>query len=278
MPELPEVQTTVNGLQAIINKEIFEIVINTKKLRYLIPLNVRKIAKNKRIISIYRLAKYIIFNLADDVSLIFHLGMSGRLRILNIADYREKKHDHVLIKLKNNIIILNDPRRFGFFDVSSTSKIQNKNYFVKLGLDPFDNRLNQRYMLDKISNSRVPIKQLLLNQSIISGIGNIYANEILYDAKISPFIPALYLKFSQINQLIKSIRKILKKAIIAGGTSIKNYRSTNGILGNFQNKFKVYDRENKKNYKFRIYKVTQYGRSTFYCPGIQKSKFNPKVS
>ena len=126
-------------------------------------------------------------------------------------------------------------------------------------------------IFNKISKSEVPIKQILLNQKLIAGIGNIYASEILFDAKISPLILGKKLEISRIMKLIKSTRKILKKAIQFGGSSIRDYRSTDGTLGNFQSNFKVYNKEGKKIGKDRVKKIVQYGRSTFYCPKLQNN-------
>jgi len=276
MPELPEVQTTVSGLQLIIKKRIISIRINTTKLRYIIPQKIIKLAKNRKILKIYRVAKYIIFELSDDMSLIFHLGMSGRIRLMPMNDYRVIKHDHILIKLNNKTILaFNDPRKFGFIDYSMTSKLKNKKYFLKLGLDPFERKLNKDYLFSRFRNSKSSIKQLLLNQKIITGIGNIYACEILYDAKISPFILGNLLNVHMIERLIKSMRKILKKAILSGGATLRDYVSTDGTLGNFQTKFKVYNKEGESISRFKIRRIKQYGRSTFFCPGLQKSKYNP---
>ncbi len=276
MPELPEVQTTVNGLQIIIKQYIISIRVNTTKLRYLIPKNITKLANNRKILKIYRIAKYIIFNLSGDISLVFHLGMSGRIRIRKTKNYKIIKHDHILIKLSNEtLLVFNDPRKFGFIDLFMTSKLKNNKYFLKLGLDPFEKKLNKEYLYNRYRNSRSSIKQLLLNQRIVTGIGNIYACEILYDAKISPFIPGNQLSFYMIEKLIQSMRNILKKAISSGGTSLRNYISTDGTLGNFQTKFKVYNKEDKYILKFKIRRIKQNGRSTFFCPGLQKSKFNP---
>ena len=127
-----------------------------------------------------------------------------------------------------------------------------------------------RILFEKTKNSLVPIKQILLNQKIISGIGNIYASEILFDAKLSPFIKGNQLREIEIITLIKSIRKILRKAINSGGTSIRDYISADGTLGNFQKKFRVYNKEDKLILGFKIKRVVQYSRSTFYCPEIQK--------
>ena len=278
MPELPEVQTTVDGLQLILKQYIKNIKINTNRLRYLIPKNIKKILNNKKIIKIHRIAKYIALDLSNNTTLIIHLGMSGRIKILKISDYIEIKHDHLILYLSNKkMIIFNDPRKFGFIDIVNTLNLKNTKYFSKLGLDPFDKKLNKKYLLSKFKKSKSSIKQILLNQKIISGIGNIYASEILFDATISPFLPANKLTLYEISSLIKSIKKIIKKAILFGGTSLKDYVAVDGTLGSFQNKFKVYNREGQKIRKFKILRAIQSGRSTFYCPAIQKSQFNPKL-
>ena len=275
MPELPEVQTTVSGLQLIIKQRITSIKINTTKLRYLVPKNIIKVTNNRKILKIYRIAKYIIFDLSSNITLVIHLGMSGRIKLLKTINYKKNKHDHILINLHNkNILVFNDPRKFGFIDVSYTSELKKKKYLLKLGLDPFEDKLNASYLLKKFKNSKSPIKQLLLNQQIVTGIGNIYACEILYDAKISPFIPGSKLSGRNILRLVQSMRKILQKAILSGGTTIRDYVSTDGTLGNFQNKFKVYNKEGKKISRFKIKRIKQCGRSTFFCPGLQKSRFN----
>ena len=132
--------------------------------------------------------------LSNSYSLVFHLGMSGRLRVYKIINYKFAKHDHILLFINNReILSFNDPRRFGFVDLLISKDIYKKKYIIKLGLDPFDIELNCNYLLNKINNSKVPIKQILLDQRIIAGIGNIYASEILYDAKISPFTSGFHL-------------------------------------------------------------------------------------
>ena len=138
-----------------------------------------------------------------------------------------------------------------------------------MGLDALDRKLNEKYLKKKIYKSIVPIKQILMNQEIVAGIGNIYANEILYDAKISPFTKGYFLTTLEIKKIIKSIKKILKIAINSGGSTLKDYISVDGTAGNFQNDFKVYNREGQKILGYEIKRIMQYGRSTFYCPDIQ---------
>ena len=269
MPELPEVQTTVQGMQILLNKKITKIKIYSIKLRYKIPKNIPKIFKNSKIITIYRIGKYIVLNSKDHYSLIFHLGMSGRIRILKSSKFIKKKHDHFILMTEKYILIFNDARRFGFIDLSKTKKTSKKYYISRLGMDALDTRLNEEYLQNKICKSIVPIKQILLNQTIIAGIGIIYASEILYDAKISPFTKGCSLKIFEIKKIIKSIKKILRKAINSGGSTLKDYVSADGTTGNFQNNFKVYNRDNLKILRYKIKRIVQYGRPTFYCPDIQ---------
>jgi len=269
MPELPEVETTVQGLQVLLNKKITNIKIYSTKLRYKVPKNIPKILKNSKFVTIYRIGKYIVANSIDHYSLIFHLGMSGRLRILKSSKFIKKKHDHFILMADKYILIFNDARRFGFVDLSKTKKTSKKNYISRLGMDALDARLNEEYLQNKICKSIVPIKQILLNQRIIAGIGNIYASEILYDAKISPFTKGCSLQILEIKKIIGSIKKILKMAINSGGSTLKDYASADGTVGNFQNNFKVYNRDGLKISGYKIKRIMQYGRSTFYCPDIQ---------
>jgi len=139
-----------------------------------------------------------------------------------------------------------------------------------LGLDALDKQLSKEYLYDKFHKSEVLVKQLLLNQHIVSGIGNIYASEILFDAKISPLNRGKDLNKYQIGTIIHSTKKILKKAIKFGGSTINDYISPDGTLGNFQNNFRVYGKEGKKIRGYKIKKMILYGRSTFFCPEIQK--------
>ncbi len=269
MPELPEVETTVKSLNILKNKKVTNLEVNTKKLRYLIPVNSLKNLINYKIINLRRIAKYVIIDFNNSKSVIIHLGMSGRLKIIK-SKILQEKHDHLVFKFNNTKLIFNDPRRFGFIDIIDSNKVKNIGYIKKLGTDALDKNLSKDYLYSKFHKSEVLIKQLLLNQYIVSGIGNIYASEILYDAKISPFRKGNTLKMYQIGTIIKSIRKILKKAIKHGGSSINDYVSPDGTLGNFQNNFRVYGRAGYKIKGYIIKKEVLYGRSTFFCPQIQK--------
>ncbi len=272
MPELPEVETTIKGLSVILNQKISNVKIHTTKLRFKIPNNIINILRNSKISNLRRIAKYIIIDIDKDYSLVIHLGMSGRLKTISSA-YKRIKHDHFVIYFLNKkILIYHDPRKFGFIDIVKTKDLLKQKYIMSLGIDALSPDLTAQMIFEKISKTEVPIKQILLNQKLIAGIGNIYASEILYDAKISPLVLGKKLEISLIMKLIKSIRKILKKAIRYGGSTIRDYRSIDGTLGNFQSNFKVYNKEGKKIGGDKVKKIVQYGRSTFYCPKIQNNK------
>ena len=273
MPELPEVETTIRGLNPIINCTIINIKIHTPKLRFIIPKNLSKIHNGKRIKEIKRKGKYILLNLEDNYTIIIHLGMSGRLRLLNCNIFRKQKHDHFIIRTnQDHCLIFNDARKFGLIDYGKKETIYQKKYLSNLGKDALSTSLTYEYLALKISKKIAPIKQILLDQKVIAGIGNIYASEILFDAKISPFCKGRDLSLIECRNIVISIRKILKKAIIAGGSTLKDYVSTDGTIGNFQKNFKVYNKSGQKIIGKQIVKIIQYGRSTFYCPGIQIKK------
>jgi len=273
MPELPEVETIIRGLKPLINCTIVNIKIHTPKLRFIIPKNLSKIHKGIRIQDIKRRGKYIFFNLEDNYTIVIHLGMSGRLRLLNCNALSKQKHDHVILRTKqDHCLVFNDARKFGLMDYGKKWTIYKKKYLSNLGQDALSTSLNYEYLALKISKKIVPIKQILLDQKIIAGIGNIYASEILFDARISPFCEGRDLSLDDCRQIVISMRKILKKAIIAGGSTLKDYVSTDGTIGNFQNNFKVYNKSGQKFMGKPIVRVIQYGRSTFYCPFFQIKK------
>ena len=207
MPELPEVETTVKGLSVILNQKISSVKIHTSKLRFKIPNNIINILRNSKISNLRRIAKFIIIDLDTNYSLVIHLGMSGRLKTVDKC-YKRIKHDHfVLYFLSKMILVYNDPRKFGFIDIVQTKDLEKQKYILSLGKDALSPDLTAQMIFKKISKSKVPIKQILLNQKLIAGIGNIYASEILFDSRISPLTLGKDLEISLIMKLIKSIRK-----------------------------------------------------------------------
>ena len=272
MPELPEVETTIRGLRPVIGSTIINIKINTPKLRFIIPKKISLLTK-VQITDIIRRGKFIIFLLSNDHTIILHLGMSGRLRLFRDNQFEQKKHDHFFLRTnQDHLIVFNDSRRFGFIDYGKTKDMFEKKYILKLGREALGKNLNGKYLLSKISNTSVPIKQILLNQQIIAGIGNIYVCEILFNARISPLIHGKKLNLKECEKIIISTQIILKKAIKHGGSTLRDYVSVDGTLGNFQSNFQVYNQEGKTILGKKIKKIVQYGRSTYYCPGLQKIK------
>ena len=279
MPELPEVEVVTRSLKkTIINRKIIKITVNNRNLRFKLPKNFESILKNKIIKNIKRKSKYIIFDFGNHFYTILHLGMSGTLhipskkKITNLSFYSNpslpKKHNHVIIHFKKIKLIYNDPRRFGYFKILN-NKNDFENYFTRIGPEALDKDFNFIYLTNKIKNRKKNIKNFLLDQKIVSGIGNIYANEILYKSQILPTKSVKKLTSLDLIKIIKFSRLTLNNAIKFGGSSIKDFKGISGGKGGFQKKFSVYNRENQKcnksNCKGIIKKRYISNRSTFIC-------------
>jgi formamidopyrimidine-DNA glycosylase len=287
MPELPEVEIVKQSLnQKIREKKIKKVIIKNRSLRFKIPLKFEKNLKNKIIKKITRFSKYIIINFADNSFCLIHLGMSGTVHLVkknSINKYTNasfygysnlpEKHNHVEIHFTNLKFIYNDPRRFGFF-IFIPNKKKLIERFSHLGPEPFSKSFNIRYLLNKFSNKKKNIKNFLLDQKFVSGIGNIYANEILFLSKIKPTKNVVKLTSKECKKIILLSRKVLKRAIKSGGSSIRNFKNTAGKSGEFQNEFKVYQREDLNCLRNRclgkIKKKFISNRSTFFCNSCQK--------
>ncbi len=271
MPELPEVENTKLSLLPIKGKQIVGVFTSSKKLRKNIPENILEV-KNSIIINIKRKAKYLIFDLDCNKTIISHLGMSGKF--IYSDENSINKHDHIILYLNNAYNLkYNDPRRFGVFLLEDTDQYMKK-LFHDTAIDAIDDNFTTDYLLNKISKISSNIKNTLLNQKIVAGIGNIYASEALFHAKISPLRTANSLNYVELSILVLSIKEILNKAIKLGGSTLKDYRKADGKIGEFQNHFSVYSKENQccshKNCDGIIEKIFQNGRSTFYCKKSQK--------
>ena len=284
MPELPEVEVVTRSLKKTIkNRKIIKIIVNNRNLRFKLIKNFESILKNKIVKNIKRKSKYIIFDFSSNFYLILHLGMSGTLHIpsnkniTNLSFYSNpilpKKHNHIIIEFDKIKLIYNDPRRFGYFKVLK-NKYEFDSYFTRIGPEALDKSFNLIYLKDKIKNRKKNIKNFLLDQKIVSGIGNIYANEILYKSQISPLKSVKKLKSIELERIIKFSRIILKNAIKFGGSSIKDFKGVSGNGGSFQTKFTVYNRENQKCTKSKctgiIKKSYVSNRSTFICNFCQR--------
>lgn len=279
MPELPEVETVTNAIaKGIGYSNIVRVVVNNNSFREKIPDDFGIRITGAKIVSYKRLAKYIIIGLNNGLSLIWHLGMSGKVKISDTLPEKLDKHDHVVIETDAGFLVFNDTRRFGLLTYCETNQLEKHHLLAKSGLDPFDPALNGSYLFEKLQKKIIPIKVALLDQHIINGIGNIYASEILYAARISPLRRADQITLGEATMLVEKTREVLAQAIKAGGSTIHDYKKPDGSLGYFQNMHCVYNKTGQKcpncvcgdEPEQRIRRIVQAGRSTFYCPTLQK--------
>ena len=287
MPELPEVEIVRQSLnKKVKQKKVKKVIIRNRNLRFKIPFNFNSYFKNKKIIKVGRFSKYLIIYLSQGSYCLIHLGMSGTIHIVenktinkftNSSFYNSpffpKKHNHIEIIFDNFKVVYNDPRRFGFFEVIKNS-IDLKKRFSHLGPEPFDPIFNLTYVYNFFKGKNKDIKSFLLDQKFVSGLGNIYASEILFLSRINPVKKASLLSQKECQKIILNSKKILLKAISKGGSSIKDFKDTSGSIGRFQNEFKVYQQEGKKCKNFRcsdlIKKKIISNRATFFCDSCQK--------
>ncbi|MBR1605405.1 MAG: bifunctional DNA-formamidopyrimidine glycosylase/DNA-(apurinic or apyrimidinic site) lyase [Alphaproteobacteria bacterium] len=278
MPELPEVETIKNAVQQTLKDAVFlEVQINNPCLRKPVQADLPQILQNAKIIQYRRIAKYLILNLDNGYSLILHFGMSGTLRL---SKNRGKilKHDHLVFATNKGYMIYNDPRRFGLCLYERTDTLEKNPLFRGIGIDPFDDALTARWFKKNLENRVTPIKQVLLDQKIICGIGNIYASEALYLAGILPTRSASSLTLKECENLLQGIRKTLSLAVQAGGSTLKDYRKPDGSLGYFQNSHCVYNKTGQTcpncicdvKKTGGIKKIIQSGRSTYFCATKQR--------
>ena len=287
MPELPEVEIVRQSLlKNIKGKKINKVLVRNRNLRFKLETSFEKKLKNKFISNIKRFSKYLIIELENKSFCIVHLGMSGTIHIVknkknnlltNTSFYNSpnlpKNHNHVEFFFKNIKLVYNDPRRFGYFQFFNDFNSLKKK-FKSYGPEPFNKKFNLKYLINYFKNKDKNIKNFLLDQNFVSGIGNIYASEILYLSKINPLLSAKYLKKNQCKNIVINSRKILQNAIRKGGSTIRDFKNTKGDQGNFQKEFKVYGRDKQKCKRFScsgtINKITQSNRSTFLCEICQK--------
>ena len=288
MPELPEVEVVKKSLEkTIYDLTIKNIEIRNKFLRYKIDEKLMKKMINSKVISVSRRSKYIFINLSNNYTIMIHLGMTGKIIILDADNYKHKTsfyykladnnpiHDHLKFKFNKKIfLIYNDVRKFGFIKIFKTKELPLSSHLKKLGPEPFSNQFNIDYFKKNIKKRKIFIKDLLMNQKFLAGLGNIYVNEALYLSKVNPKTRANSISTKRIQSLVINIKKVLKKAIYEGGSSIKNFNDTRGKKGNFQQFFNVYGRHGKSctrsNCKGSIERIRISNRSTFFCKICQK--------
>ena len=271
MPELPEVETVKNGLKnKILNKKITKCkVLYQGIIAYPDKENFIKEITNQTISDIKRRGKFLIFEL-DDYYLISHLRMEGKYFIKEPNEILNK-HDHIIFELDGiEELRYNDTRKFGKMHLVKKNELD-LTPISKLGLEPWDESLTTTYLKEKL-NKKKAIKTLLLDQSIITGIGNIYADEILFLSKINPETYGCNLTKKNHQNIIDNTKKVLEKAIQSGGTTIHTYTSVDGITGRFQQELLVHSKkgESCQNCKTEILKIVVNGRGTYYCPKCQK--------
>ena len=287
MPELPEVEIVRQSLnKKIKQKKVKKVIVRNRNLRFKIPLNFSNFLKNQKITKVERFSKYLILCLSNNSYCLLHLGMSGTVHLVykykknsitNASFYNSptlpKKHNHVEIIFENLKIVYNDPRRFGFFQIIKDNNLLKKR-FSHLGPEPFNSKFNKKYIYFFFKNKAKNIKSFLIDQCFVSGIGNIYASEILFLSKIIPTKKASLLKEKDCKKITVNSRKVLLEAIRKGGSSIRDFKNISGVKGTFQKDFKVYQREGLKCKRYKcegiIQKKNISNRATFFCNTCQK--------
>lgn len=279
MPELPEVETVKRGIAPLLEGQILKSVISRReRLRIPLPEHFMQRMQGRKVTHISRRAKYLLWHLDKGETMICHLGMSGKITMKASADREDQenfaKHDHVIFETnRGDLLIYNDPRRFGLITLCATDQLDQHRFFCEMGPEPLSNEFHGAGLYEKIKNRRTSLKNILLDQRVVVGLGNIYVCEALFLAGISPKKMPGDLPQDQLENLVPIIRDVLRRAIEAGGSSLKDYAHVDGELGYFQHHFKVYGREGEgcitPGCNHEIERIIQSGRSTFYCPSCQ---------
>ena len=277
MPELPEVETVSQGIKSkLLNHKISKVVVKRRDLRFRMDAKLEQKITNTKINSVSRRAKYILINLDNGLTVIIHLGMSGRIVVEDLKSSKNVfKHTHLEIittgKKKMKFI---DPRRFGSVLLHETNNLNTHKLIKNLAPEPLSKEFNATYLFKALKGRSANIKSIIMNQFIVVGVGNIYASESLYKAKIRPGRQAKSLSLTECVLLAKSIKKVLKRSIKLGGSSINDYSLVDGNLGFFQREFEVYGKEGKicrkKTCHSKILRIVIAQRSSFYCSKCQK--------
>jgi formamidopyrimidine-DNA glycosylase len=283
MPELPEVETVRRGLLPVMEgRLIAQAAVNRPDLRWPFPVGMADRLRGKRVLGLRRRSKYILVDLDSGETLVIHLGMSGRMLVSGaiLGDFHHNhpaptKHDHVVLDMEGGArVTFNDARRFGSMDMIATDRAEMHPLLASLGPEPLGNAFSGPYLVDRLKSRNTPIKSALLDQGVVAGLGNIYVCEVLYRARTNPLRKAGQITAARAAGLVPIIRDVLAEAIDAGGSSLRDYRQTDGELGYFQHAFQVYGREGEPcvtpGCKSPIARIVQSGRSSFYCPTCQR--------
>jgi formamidopyrimidine-DNA glycosylase len=289
MPELPEVETVKLGLQPVLeHHRIIHAETRRGDLRVPFPNDFAGRVTGKTVTALRRRAKYILADLDSGETLVIHLGMSGRMTVYAsgakkklgnyVHDMHEDgigkdKHDHVIFDTDAPArIVFNDHRRFGLMLLIDTPTLEEHKLFKSLGIEALAPEFDAAYLTEAFEGKKTPVKAALLDQRVIAGLGNIYVCEALFRAGISPKRLAGKVAPEKIKALVTAIKQVLREAIRAGGSSLRDHRQATGELGYFQKRFAVYDREGEPcpHGHGTVRRIVQSGRSTFYCPRCQK--------
>ena len=288
MPELPEVEVVKRSLQRnILNLIIKKVKINDANLRYKVDKIGLSKLEGKKITKIIRRSKFLIFEIGKIYRMLVHLGMTGKFFFTDNKDNKfktsfyyilnydkDQKHDRVIFILNKKKLIYNDVRKFGFIKIYGSNLITKSKHLKHLGPEPLEKNWNFSYLKRYVIGRKRSIKNILMDQKCVSGLGNIYVNEILFLCRIKPTRKATKLKNFEIKKIIKFSKKILKNSIKLGGSTIKDFSSENGKKGVFQQYFKVYGRENQEcsnvDCNLRIIRTVISNRATFFCKKCQK--------
>ena len=282
MPELPEVETVRRGLAPVMEgARIVLATVNRPDLRWALPTNMAERLTGAQVLTLRRRSKYLLADLSTGETLIIHLGMSGRMLISGqmLGQFQHDhpapaKHDHVILDMDNGTrITFNDARRFGAMDLTPTDATAQHWLIRDIGPEPLGNAFNDTLLAARLKDRKTPIKSALLDQRIVAGLGNIYVCEVLHRAHISPHRLAGQITASEASALVTLVRQVLTEAIEAGGSSLRDYRQTDGELGYFQHIFRAYDREDQPcltpGCPGTIQRTQQSGRSSFWCATCQ---------
>jgi formamidopyrimidine-DNA glycosylase len=290
MPELPEVETVRMGLKPVLEGHRFtQVETRRGDLRVPFPKDFAKRLTGRRVKKLWRRAKYLLADLDSGETLVIHLGMSGRMsvyaegRTRKLGNYvydsapaeaGRGKHDHVVMETDAPArIVFTDHRRFGLMLLIATDELDEHPLFHGLGVEPLADEFDAAYLKRALAGKKTPVKSALLDQRVIAGLGNIYVCEALFRAKISPKRLAKNVAAKSLPPLARAIQTVLREAVAAGGSSLRDHKRVDGELGNFQHRFAVYDRAGKPcpgKCGGTIKRIVQSGRSTFYCPKCQK--------
>lgn len=279
MPELPEVETVRRGLiPRMVGHRIVKLHQRRHDLRVPLPRQFAKRVEGRRIAAIDRRAKYLLIRLEGGETLVVHLGMSGRMTLHDAASAAEhpfERHDHVVFELDDGWQVrFNDARRFGLMLLIADDKVAEHKAFKGLGPEPLDDTFDGAILAARLKGRKTPIKAALLDQKTLVGVGNIYACEALYLAKISPRRSAHTVQGDRAERLVAAIRQVLRRSIDDGGSTLRDHVQPGGELGYFQTRFKVYDRAGAvcptPGCGHPVKRLAQAGRSTFYCAHCQR--------